>query len=91
MARKKMRLACADLVIGFDTEFVRVDVSEYAEIPSEIRDRTADIKSGNHVLCYSVSFYQPSTGVRKSGIIYTEGPVRSIASLSVRSSPRPSM
>ena len=68
-----MRLACADLVIGFDTEFVRVDVSENVEIPSEVRDRASDIRSGNHVLCYSVSFYQPSTGVRKSGIIYTEG------------------
>ena len=68
-----MRLAYADLVIGFDTEFVRVDISENTETPSEIRDRTTDIKSGNHVLCYSVSFYQPSTGARKSGIIYTEG------------------
>ncbi len=68
-----MRLACADLVIGFDTEFVRVDISENVEVPSEVRDRVSDIKSGNHVLCYSVSFYQPSTGVRKSGIIYTDG------------------
>ena len=73
MACQKMRLACADLVIGFDTEFVRVDISENAENPAEVRDRVSDIKSGNHVLCYSVSFYQPSTGARKSGIIYTEG------------------
>lgn len=68
-----MRLTDADLVIGFDTEFVRVDISENAEVPSEVRDRVSDIKSGNHVLCYSVSFYQPSTGARKSGIIHTEG------------------
>ena len=73
MACQKVKLAGADLVIGFDTEFVRVDVSENADVPSEIGDRASDIKSGNHVLCYSVSFYQPSTGVRKSGIIYTEG------------------
>ena len=28
MACQKMRLACADLVVGFDTEFVRVDISD---------------------------------------------------------------
>jgi hypothetical protein len=63
-----MKLEHADIVIGFDTEFLVGDPNAYdAEFMSEDPEKT--IARGNKVLCISYALYFPATGVRLSGLV----------------------
>ena len=62
-----MKLNSFDLVIGFDTEYVRVDLSQEDEnVPANAVPIEEQIKAGNRVVCYSVAIYNPATGQKTS-------------------------
>jgi hypothetical protein len=72
-ARPDTGILKADLVIGFDSEFVS------AEALGEANSLTASAleglgRKGNHVICYSSAIYSPSTARRASSILHTQGP-----------------
>lgn len=63
-----VRLEDADIVIGFDTEFLVGDPNAYdAEFLTEEPEKT--IARGNKVLCISYALYFPATGVKLSGLV----------------------
>jgi hypothetical protein len=63
-----MRLDAADLIIGFDTEYVSEDVSaQTAEVLYIDHERA--IAKGNKVLCISFALHAPATGHRRSGVV----------------------
>lgn len=63
-----MKLEDADIIIGFDTEFVTGEQNAYeAEVMSEDPEQT--IARGNRVVCISYALYFPKTGTKRSGVV----------------------
>ena len=63
-----MNLGDADLIVGFDTEYVAEDASaQTGEVLAF--DPEAAIAKGNRVLCISFALHSPSTNQRFSGVV----------------------
>ncbi len=65
----KQKLKDFDLVIGFDTEYTRVDRQEENDDELGPCFNSADEPDGVHFLCYSVALFNPATGKRVSSLL----------------------
>ena len=65
----KQKLKDFDLVIGFDTEYTRVDRREESDDELAPCFNGADEPDGVHFLCYSVALFNPATGKRTSSLL----------------------
>jgi hypothetical protein len=65
----KQKLKNFDLVIGFDTEYTRVDRREESDDELAPCFNGADEPDGVHFLCYSVALFNPATGNRASSLL----------------------
>ena len=65
----KQRLKDFDLVIGFDTEYTRVDRREESDDELVPCFNEVDEPDGVHFLCYSVALFNPATGKRASSLL----------------------
>ena len=65
----KQKLKDFDLVIGFDTEYTRVDRREETDDELVPCLSGADDPDGVHFLCYSVALFNPATGKRASSLL----------------------